>query len=289
MPVAISYSHSDSPFAITLTHQIFLRGGRVWIDQCEIVPGESFYDKIQEAFSEANAIVAILSKESVESVWCKKEISSAMTREMNERRVIVIPVLLEDCKIPLFLLDKKYADFRTSFDTGISELMTAIEKFGVSSAGRIEAGGDDFHSDYSLDTIVEYSGLTLRFLLFQHSSKMPISIFTEVLFEFNENASAIWGKAFAAGNKEYGELLLVDWACENAAKDSWQIVLESPEPETGSWLVDDGDGNECNVTFTCRRLGDETGRATLIRGNYEFEKILNLMRSRVQPPSNPTG
>jgi len=224
MPVAISYSHSDSEFALNLTRQIFLRGGHVWIDQCEIVPGESFYQKIQDAFSEANAIVAILSKESVESVWCKKEIASAMTRELNERRVLVIPILLEDCQVPFFLQDKKYADFREDFDKGISELMTAIERFGVSNAGRVEAGSRDFHSDYSFDTTVENSRLTLRFLLFQHSSKMPISIFTEVIFSFNEKATGIWGRLHEAGNAPLGELRLIEWACAHAEKNSWQII-----------------------------------------------------------------
>lgn len=288
MPVAISYSHADSAFALDLTRQIFLRGGHVWIDQCEIVAGESFYDKIQTAFSEASAIIAILSKESVRSVWCKKEIASVMTREISERRIVVVPVLLEDCEVPLFLRDKKYADFRSSFDRGISELMSAIEKFGVANAGRIEAGTGDFHNDYSYETTVSDRKLTLRFLLFQHSSKMPFSIFTEVVFAFNEAATALWMKFNLDGNAPYGELKLIQWACANAEKHSWEVVLGSPKAEKKHWIVTDDEGFECDVEFSCRRLGDETGRMTLVRGNYEFEKIIDLMKTRVQPPEEAT-
>jgi len=249
MPVAISYAHADSEFALNLTQQIFLHGGSVWIDQCEIVPGESIYQKVQEAFSSASVILAILSKNSVASVWCKKEISSAMTREMDEGRVVVIPILLEDCEIPFFLKDKLYADFRKDFDKGISVLMTAIEKFGVSNAGRVEAGSDDFTNDYSFDLNVEDGLLSMRFLLFQHSSKMPISIFSEVTFSFNEVATQQWGFYHSKGKGAYGELVLVDWACTEAEGDKWQVVLESPEPVVESFGVRDSKGSECEIVF----------------------------------------
>ncbi|BDS08122.1 hypothetical protein NT6N_31620 [Oceaniferula spumae] len=285
MSVAISYSHSDSEFALELTQQIFLRGGQVWIDQCEIVAGESIYDKLQEAFSNASVVVAILSPESVESFWCKKEVSSAMTRELDEGRVVVVPVLLRDCEIPYFLKDKKYADFRESFDKGISDLMPAIEKYGVPNAGRIEAGSDDFTNDFSYETIVKDSRLTLRFLLFQHSSKMPISIFSDVEFRFNEAASAEWMRYHATGNDAFGEMTLVEWACRHAADEDWAVVLESPDPVTQQWLVRDSNrGFECELVFNCRRLGDETGRATIVRGHSEIEKILDVVRTRVRPP-----
>lgn len=286
MPVAISYSHADSEFALNLTQQIFLHGGNVWIDQCEIVPGESIYEKVQEAFSTATVILAILSKNSVASVWCKKEISSGMTREMDEGRVVVVPILLEDCDIPFFLKDKSYADFRVDFDKGISSLMTAIEKFGVSNAGRVDAGSDDFMNDYSFDTDYKDGRLTMRFFLFQHSSKMPISIFSEVTLSFNEVATQKWHSNHLKGNGAFGELVLVDWACATAAGDNWQVVLESPKPAIKNFRVRDSKiGSECEIVFCCRRLGDEIGRATILHGHYEFTKIIDVMKQRIRPVS----
>ncbi|EON79267.1 hypothetical protein ADIS_0272 [Lunatimonas lonarensis] len=37
-------------------------------------------------------------------------------RELNEKKIVVIPILLDNCKVPLFLQEKVYADFRTDFD-----------------------------------------------------------------------------------------------------------------------------------------------------------------------------
>lgn len=284
MPVAISYSHADSDFALRLTQQIFLHGGNVWIDKCEIVPGESIYEKVQGAFSTASVILALLSKSSVESVWCKKEIAAGMTREMEENQTVVIPVLLEDCDIPFFLKDKLYADFRSDSDAGIASLMSAIERFGVHNAGRVEAGTDDFINDYSFDTNFSDGVLTMRFLLFQHSNKMPITLFSEVTLEFNDVASRKWLEHHANGNTAFGDLVLIDWTCNHAAADKWQVILEDPGPVERKFFVRDSKtGAECKLVFSCRRLGDEIGRSTLLNGHYEFEKILDLIKQRVRP------
>ncbi|MGJ8651593.1 MAG: toll/interleukin-1 receptor domain-containing protein [Opitutaceae bacterium] len=284
MPISISYSNIDSDFALNLTQQIFRKGGHVWIDQCEIVPGESIYEKVQEAFSSASVIIAILTPESLQSFWCKKEVATAMTREIEERRVLLIPVLLRDCEIPLFLKDKKYADFREDFDRGMSELMPAIEKYGVPNAGRIEAGSGDFTNDYSYEVNVENCRLTMRFLLFQHSQKMPISIFSDISFQFNQEASAEWMQLHKRGYDAFAEMTLVDWACKHAANEDWLVILESPAPVSKKWVIEDSKTDfKCNLTFTCRRLGDETGQATMVRGHSEFEKIIDLMKTRVRP------
>jgi TIR domain len=284
MPVAISYSHSDSEFAMKLTAQIFLHGGNVWIDQCEIVPGESIYEKVQEAFSSASVILALLSRSSVESVWCKREVAAGMTREMEENHMIVIPVLLDDCKVPFFLKDKRYVDFQKDFDSGIATLMTAIQRFGVHNAGRIEAGTDDFINDYSYEKTFSEGSLWMRFLLFQHSNKMPMAIFSDVTLSFNEVASQKWLKHNSHDNDAFGELILIDWACNHAAADKWQVILDDPSPVVQKFYVRDSKtGAECELFFSCRRLGDEIGRSTIVNGHYEFEKILDLMKQRVRP------
>lgn len=68
----------------------------------------------------------ILSKKSVESAWCKKELNSGLVRELEEKRVIVLPVVINDCEIPLFLREKLYADFRTDYNEGFNAILEAV-------------------------------------------------------------------------------------------------------------------------------------------------------------------
>ena len=65
----------------------------IWIDQWELHVGDSLIEKVQEAIRGASGLLVILSKASVESEWCKKELSSGLIRELEEKRVVVLPVL----------------------------------------------------------------------------------------------------------------------------------------------------------------------------------------------------
>jgi hypothetical protein len=53
----------------------------------------------------------ILSPNSVNSPWVQREVDVAMNREINGRRIKVLPIMLSACEPPGFLLGKLYADF----------------------------------------------------------------------------------------------------------------------------------------------------------------------------------
>ena len=72
--------------------------------------GDSLIDKIQSAITGSSAVLVILSRYSVASEWCKKELNSALVRELAERKVLLLPCVVDDCDIPLFLREKLYAD-----------------------------------------------------------------------------------------------------------------------------------------------------------------------------------
>lgn len=45
---------------------------------------------------------------------------------MNTRKIIVLPIMYRNCNIPLFLADRKYADFRTDYHQGFIDLCRAL-------------------------------------------------------------------------------------------------------------------------------------------------------------------
>src|SRR6266481_551265 len=98
MPIFISYSHRDTEFVDRLSAQLVLHKARVWVDRWELNVGDSLIDRVQSALQTATALVVVLSKGSVESEWCRKEFSAGLLRELEERRVVVLPVLIEDCE-----------------------------------------------------------------------------------------------------------------------------------------------------------------------------------------------
>lgn len=111
MKVFISYSSKDRADANCLFADLSDAGHDPWMDEWSIRAGEQIPEKIQEALSIANRIIVLLSPESVESEWVKAEWQALYWEEMQKREIKVIPALIRDCEIPLFLKTKKYADF----------------------------------------------------------------------------------------------------------------------------------------------------------------------------------
>ena len=106
MSIFISYSHKDSDFVDKLGTALVLNQIRVYIDRWEMNVGDSITERVSSAITEASFLIVVLSKHSVESPWCKREINTGLMLELEKRRVVVLPILLEDCGIPLFLQDK---------------------------------------------------------------------------------------------------------------------------------------------------------------------------------------
>ena len=98
----------------------------MWFDQWEIRVGDSLLGRIGGGIRSNDFLMVLLSPDSVKSEWVKKELSEAMSREIAEKRVVVLPVLVRDCEIPPFLTDKRYADFRADYERGLDELIEAI-------------------------------------------------------------------------------------------------------------------------------------------------------------------
>ncbi|HWW60698.1 MAG TPA: toll/interleukin-1 receptor domain-containing protein, partial [Thermoanaerobaculia bacterium] len=126
--VFICHSHRDKPFARKLAVALAAGGFKVWIDEAEIGIGESLIDKIESGIIQSTHLVAILSNESVSSRWCREELKLAITRQIGGKDITVLPLVLEDCELPGFLQEKKYADFRNArrFDESVRELSTAL-------------------------------------------------------------------------------------------------------------------------------------------------------------------
>src|SRR5712671_4929946 len=124
--VFISYSSKDRALVSRIANDLRAIGANVWWDKWEMKVGDSLNKKIQEGIGQAGWFCIALSKNSVTSPWVERELTSGMVRELEERRVFVLPLLVEDCEVPLFLRDKIYADFRHSYEQGFAELADRV-------------------------------------------------------------------------------------------------------------------------------------------------------------------
>jgi hypothetical protein len=127
--VFLSHSSKDKAFTRKLAERLRELGVRVWIDEAEINIGDSLQSKIAEAIEETDFVAAVISHNSVQSSWVQHELQMAMSRELEDRSVRVLPILIEPCELPPFLRDKLYADFSdpSDFDAPFARLLRALE------------------------------------------------------------------------------------------------------------------------------------------------------------------
>lgn len=259
MPLFISYSHADAEFATKLAQQLFKHKAYVWIDQWELKVGDSLIDKIQNAVEGASALLVVLTKVSVESEWCKKELSSGLIRELEEKRVVVLPILLEDCKIPMFLRDKLYADFRTDFDHGLKKILEAVAKVTSDSMMRVDA--PTFDVDWSLDYGMEDNHLSVHLTAIERAERERYSILTELHLTANEIATARYLALSEVGLGWVYRGALLDALSETMTKKDCRLLIVDEKRVTHSFVVnDEKTGARYLVGCSTRRLGEDNGK-----------------------------
>lgn len=273
MAVFISYSHRDREFVDKLAVSLVRDRKHVWLDRWELKPGDSLIQRIQEAVGEAGALLVVLSKAAVESEWCRKELAVGLTRELAEKRILVVPVLLEECDVPPFLQDKVYADFRSDFQAGFRSLLEAVSDVSNTRGGRVTSDADTY------DWGTEWGFLDEQFLFtvwnVQTSAKLPFSVVTTVSALADSGLTARYVAMDKAG---FGEVfrstilaLLVDWA----EQSKLSLVLSSAFPETRSGVIAAPPFGRYEVTAMGRRLGGDTGKDVLVHLDLQLKSALD--------------
>jgi hypothetical protein len=94
LAIFISYSHADADFVARLGIGLVQHNVHVLVDKWELNVGDSILNWVQRAIKESGALLVVLSKSSVASNWCNKELNAGLMRELEENRVLVLPVLI---------------------------------------------------------------------------------------------------------------------------------------------------------------------------------------------------
>ena len=119
--VFISYAHEDAGLAFAINDELEAHGVGVWIDENELQIGDSLIERVGDAIAEGDFVVAVVSPVSVGSPWCKKELGLAVTKGINERRIVVLPVRVGGAEMPGLLKDLVFADADTVDASAIAQ------------------------------------------------------------------------------------------------------------------------------------------------------------------------
>jgi hypothetical protein len=124
--VFVCHASEDKLIVREVANGIASTGAQVWLDEWEIKIGDSIVEKINQGLDRMTHVIVVLSSNSVEKPWVKRELSSSLMRQLSNHGVQLLPIVLDECKIPTLLSDIKYSDFRTGLENVINELKISI-------------------------------------------------------------------------------------------------------------------------------------------------------------------
>lgn len=277
MPIFISYSHADKTFVDNLAEQLVANRVSVWLDKWEIHAGDSLLTKVQNAISGASALLVVLSKASVKSEWCTKELNAGLMRELDEKRVVVVPVVVEDCQIPTFLREKMYADFRRNFDQGLRNVLESIAGVTNATQGRVEEL--NYHTDWSIDWGDINGRNAFRLTMIEHTKEQPYTILSEVTILGDAAAEKWYKKQVANGSDEAARdeiLLALEGAMQGDPRFTFRLTNQMPMHGFATFDLRDG---TFGVNMSIRRLGMDTGRDILMRMDGQLKNVGDSIRA----------
>ena len=212
----------------------------------------------------------------------------ALTRQISDKSIKVIPCLLDDCDIPPFLQPIFYADFRGGFDKGMEVLLPAIKPVDLAAAGRLSADGETWIHDFAIDyetshknsrtpwfrvTIISQYPLE-RYSAFFVMEIEPLDQFAERLRRYPDHLEVFRLMSFmAAVSKGFDNTATMN------QKDLHIIFNEADLVESTFKLPDRAGGCACQITITARRAGDfPTACALYYYGELISDRLDEFMR-----------
>lgn len=127
--IFLCHSSNDKEFVRKLAGDLFELSIVAWFDEWELEPGDSLFDCIGKALEQSIYVGVILSPNSIESNWCKKELNQALSREIRAGKKVIIPIRLDKVDIPVFLEEKLYLNFTNDYFEPFLKLCGMIHMF----------------------------------------------------------------------------------------------------------------------------------------------------------------
>lgn len=222
--VFLSHSSIDKPFVRRLTSRLRSEGFSIWLDEKELLVGDSLTGKISHALESARVVIIVISTHAIASPWLGYELRSAASR-MIAGKCRLIPVLIGDVDPPPELRGLLFADCRPGRRGGMKKIIDALDAeadCAALEAATVESADPLVRSrgyDAALDKVFGGTGFASMDL----SATRTVDWDMVSLERDHQSADVVFEKVFRyAGSQRFDE---GDW-------ESWRTMVteEIAEP-----------------------------------------------------------
>jgi hypothetical protein len=229
--IFISYAREDENPALEIYEILLSEGFSVWIDQKKLMAGQDWKTEIETAIKECDIFIACLSNHSVNKVgFVQAELKRALEVAdlMPEGRIFIIPVRLDDCKLPTKLADLHWLNY---FEAGSKEKLFKAIQGKINVQETLEADLNEFLMRNNPELLRErFAGVSPLKL---SKSLLSIANREDEILSVRRRAvrglsllgvldNSVWSELIAKASTE----LLADWIA-NWGEDSDSTVLDA--------------------------------------------------------------
>ncbi|MBK9748888.1 MAG: TIR domain-containing protein [Chloroflexi bacterium] len=119
--VFISYSRQDSEVIQVIRKSLEDLGHSVWQDTTAIAGGTEWVDSIEKGIKDAYAVITVVSRNANASKWVRLEFLEAQRRGKR-----IIPIKIDDCELPITMLDIMVTQAHPNFQSGLNRLLALL-------------------------------------------------------------------------------------------------------------------------------------------------------------------
>ena len=120
--IFISYSRKDMDFVRKLAGDLETAGYDVWWDITDLEGGDDWVSTIPSAIASSQYFIVVLTPNSIESEWVRKEYTQALTLRKK-----IIPVMLVPCSIPFALNTINFVNFAVGeYEDNFKKLLSPL-------------------------------------------------------------------------------------------------------------------------------------------------------------------
>ena len=278
MGVFVSYSRKDNDFVEKLSKRLIHDRVGVWRDKWEMKPGDSLIEKIQTGMEESSHLLIVLSKNSVESEWCKAERNAGLTKEINSKKIVVIPILVDDCEVPILFSDKVYADFRNDFEDGYSELFRSLSAIANGNMGRYYNNGLIIDHAVYWGKVDDFFVMYLDFINIMEKQEKSFTLQLEVIG--NEAVTERFNELHSRGLDQIMTETVITVLHESPAFNKLNIQMQNGHPYINKIGIKDISSDKIfYVTIKAVLMGVDDGNDTMV---HLIDYTTNLIKDRAE-------
>ena len=135
--VFLSHNSAQKDWTRRLAHRLRQEGLSVFLDEDSIKLGEDIVAAIESGLRFSRHVLLVLSPQAIASTWVALEYSASLYKDPAAADRSLIPILRQDCEIPLLLGRLKYLDARgDDLERHIEHLLGALERVEVEQSSQ---------------------------------------------------------------------------------------------------------------------------------------------------------